>query len=362
MPRGPGGLTELEQDAQLATLVQEWDFKPGNDFQARIAYNFRSSVHHPSSSPAGAFHLLAVFRRHTFRLTELSASLALHACLGGSPAGFHVAFLQDRHFRFSVSSKKVGLAVRALNRVTTKHFDVYFHLWRDGGDNWSREKRSWEKDEEDSWTPVLSKKEKRAKASAKKFVSFRTRIVQPSPIKKSEPAELQSLIKIGMFYCPLASPALPLFCGNFQNPKVQTQIPATRVFTRLKTDLQAGQSAHASSGPASPDAPNFNPSTVTASKVCSRCLAIGHHVSDCVNAIRCRWCFDYDHKAHTCLKRRSFLKKKWVPHVRDCVNAIKCWCFDYGHEAHTCPKRRSCLKKKWVPKLATAVEEVRCEP
>ncbi|TVU06806.1 hypothetical protein EJB05_46841, partial [Eragrostis curvula] len=33
-------------------------------------------VHHPSSSPNGGFHLLAVFRRFTFRLTESSVSMA----------------------------------------------------------------------------------------------------------------------------------------------------------------------------------------------------------------------------------------------------------------------------------------------
>jgi hypothetical protein len=37
---------------------------------------------------------------------------------------------------FSVASKDVGLLVTSLKQVTTAHFDVYFHLWRDGGPNW----------------------------------------------------------------------------------------------------------------------------------------------------------------------------------------------------------------------------------
>jgi hypothetical protein len=92
-----------------------------------------SPVHHPSSSPRGAFHLQAVFKRHTFRLSEASVSLALHSILGGAPAGFHVTCFRDHHFRFSVASRHAGFMVRDLNRVTTSHFDVYFHLWRDGG-------------------------------------------------------------------------------------------------------------------------------------------------------------------------------------------------------------------------------------
>jgi hypothetical protein len=93
-----GNLLELQEDDQLAALVKDWDFKRGKDFEAVIHLRCWSSVHHPSSSPCGAFHLLAVFRRYTFHLTEASASLALHAVLGGSPAVFHVTCIRDRHF------------------------------------------------------------------------------------------------------------------------------------------------------------------------------------------------------------------------------------------------------------------------
>jgi hypothetical protein len=118
-----------------------------------------SSVHHSSSSsPRGAFHLLAVFQWYTFRLTEgfgehcstrgswmrsgwfschlpygssfplLGGLTPLHAVLGCAPAGFHVTFHTDCHFRFSVASRHVGFLIHDLNRITTEHFDVYFHL------------------------------------------------------------------------------------------------------------------------------------------------------------------------------------------------------------------------------------------
>jgi hypothetical protein len=171
---GPGDLLELQEDDQFAKLVKDWNFQRGKDFEALIFSRFKSPVHHPSSSPRGAFHLLAIFRRYTFRLTESlvslalhsilgrytfrltesSVSLALHFILGGTPAGFHVTFIRDRHFHFSVSTKHVGFAVTELKRITSDQFDVYFHLWRDGGANWFREWSKWQQEEDASWQQV----------------------------------------------------------------------------------------------------------------------------------------------------------------------------------------------------------------
>jgi hypothetical protein len=198
----PGALIELEQDLALVELVREWDFSPGKRFEAEVLHKFSSLVHHPSSSPDGSFFLLVVFRRFLFRLTEDSVALALHCCLGGAPAGFHVTYQSDCHFRFSVASKHVGLLIRSLRRITTAHFDVYFHfhLWRGGGDNWELEKR-WDKEEEASWTTVLSPKNKRKLTS--KNVSFCSKLIQDSPAHKSCPTEIGLVIKIGKFFCPI---------------------------------------------------------------------------------------------------------------------------------------------------------------
>ncbi|RCV22667.1 hypothetical protein SETIT_4G239000v2 [Setaria italica] len=126
---------------RLAKLVSNWEFEAGKRFQDKVLVSLNSPVHHPSSSTCGSFLLLAVFWRYTFRLTEETVSLALHACLGGTPAGFHVSYVQDRHFRFVLSCKQVGFMVCDLKRIITDSFDVYFHLWRDGGDSWVREER-----------------------------------------------------------------------------------------------------------------------------------------------------------------------------------------------------------------------------
>jgi hypothetical protein len=123
LPNSPGDLLDLHEDKHLAKLVEDWYLQRGRDFEAAIHSCFRSSIHHPSSSPQGAFHLLAVFRRYTFWLSEASVSLALHVVLGGSPTGFHVnTCIRDRHIRFSVTSKMVGLSVCELKRIIMKHF------------------------------------------------------------------------------------------------------------------------------------------------------------------------------------------------------------------------------------------------
>jgi len=166
-------------------LVDRLDFNIGLGFQEKIQQRFRTPVHHPSPSADGSFLLLVTFRRFLFRLTEDSVSLALQSCLGGRAADFHVKFLSNNHFRFSVFSKDVGFQVYKLRRVITDTFDAYFHLWHNGTPNWEKEKRAWELEQEKEWTKVLSKSAKRALKKTEpplKRVRFAEKLVQ-SPKK-----------------------------------------------------------------------------------------------------------------------------------------------------------------------------------
>jgi len=108
--------------------------------------------------------------------------------MGGYPAGFHVSYLQDRHFRFSLASEHIGLLVHALKRITTNHFDIYFHMWHDRGENWELEQKKWEKEEKDTWSAVINHKNKH-KISAKRL-SFHKKLIQDSPVHKSRPTSL----------------------------------------------------------------------------------------------------------------------------------------------------------------------------
>lgn len=120
-------------ESRPQAVPEEWDTAPGQKFAAEVAARIGTQVHYPKSTSTGSFYMLAVFRRYTFRLEEDMVSQALFSVLGGSPTCFHVHRESERQFRFSVASKAVGFMVHDLRRVITRHFDVYFHLWRCGG-------------------------------------------------------------------------------------------------------------------------------------------------------------------------------------------------------------------------------------
>lgn len=170
-------------------LVDRLDFDRGLEFQDDVRRCFKSPVHHPFPSPDGSFFLLVTFRRFLFRLTEESVTLALQSCLGGRSLDFHVKFLSNNHFCFSVFSKEVGFHVYKLRRTMTLSFDVYFHLWNNGTPHWEHEKRAWEIEQEKEWTLVLSKSSKKEakKKENLKRVHFAKPIVQPPPKVKHQP-------------------------------------------------------------------------------------------------------------------------------------------------------------------------------
>lgn len=99
------------QSTRPRGLPADWDVSHGKKFEAEVATKIRSQVHFPKASSDGSFLMLAVFRRYTFQLDEESVSQALYSVLGGSPTCFHVRTASDRHFRFSVASKAVGMMV-----------------------------------------------------------------------------------------------------------------------------------------------------------------------------------------------------------------------------------------------------------
>lgn len=137
--------------------------------------------------------MLAVFRRYTFRLNEETGSRALFSVLGGSPTCFHVAAASERHFRFSVASKAVGLLVLELRRVITSFFDIYFHIWRDGGSDWQKEHLAWQKEEEEQWTLVTRKK--------KKHHAKRVSFASPEHTRSSSPDSVGLSVRFGAFSC-----------------------------------------------------------------------------------------------------------------------------------------------------------------
>jgi hypothetical protein len=163
--------------------------------------------------------------------------LALHAILGGLPAGFHVTCIKDRHFHFSMASKRVGFPICELKRVITNHFDVHFHLWRDDGANWFKEWNKWHEEEIDSWQ-LISKRKRRSSSS--KHVSFAPKLIQDSPAKKFSPRET---IFAGDFACEL-NPCLDFSSRRAQDSNLKNSanaIPIKVLFDRPKSQVPQGK-------------------------------------------------------------------------------------------------------------------------
>jgi hypothetical protein len=280
-------------------LLDRLDFDRGLIFQDEVRRHFRSPVHHPFPTLDGSFFLLATFRRFLFRLTEESVAIALQSCLGGRAEDFHVKFLSNNHFRFSVFSKDVGFYVYKLRRVISTSFDVYFHLWNNGTPHWEKEKRAWEIEQEKEWTEVLSKSAKKeAKRKEKqKCVRFAKPIVQSPPITKHEP-------KISVSFGP--------FCTSIDPSKS----PGKLIFGSLSAshrDSEDGNKSPKNTPKQMVGSPDFSPSVSNLNlnrlTKCSRCLDLGHTRRQCRSRVRCIRCFKLGHMKIHC--RRHFPRPIW---------------------------------------------------
>lgn len=81
--------------------------------------------------------------------------------------------LDDRVFKFSVSTKEVGFFIYNLRSFECEQFKINFHLWGNGGPQSNREQAIWEKEEADQWTLVNRKRSStRSYADAVKSRSF----------------------------------------------------------------------------------------------------------------------------------------------------------------------------------------------
>jgi len=362
----------LSQGDRGSFSLQVFDLKPGLVFQKEMLHKFRSSVHHPSSSLRGAFFMLAIFRRYTFQLSEQSVGHALHSVLGGAPDGFHVLQESPRHFRFAVASKDVGLFIASKRRIVAESFDVYFHLWRDGGPNWTKELKKWQQEEDSQWTLVTSKKKKKKKKSFVKSVIFNEQIELPSPEIKSRPNHNQAApikpviapstfaIRIGSVLCPLDSGTKSQVSSAInddnsnQGPLIvlkQQQVaqtssclpnPCFQIPNSGAVVVDGTVAAHNSTSHLpSPQFPKGNQSTPTGhheptsawlqhsartsqsahtshhlpkrSKCCYRCLSPRHLIRFCRGRIRCRFCYRQGHIEKQCYTKQAINRDVWRP-------------------------------------------------
>lgn len=234
----------------------------------------------------------------------------MQACLGGTPHGFSVNCLRDNCFSFHVCNKRVGLFVNSIRDFTCKDFHVRFHLWGNGGPNWRREFDLWQKEEDNLWTVVTSKKNAHHPTSfvTRKSVSNqrnsrllgKRQVDKPSVFKRlflsnGDPFPVHQCSSSGTKIPPLLLQHDSNSVVSFHSPAI-SPVVAPSVITVVNDHLspRIESSLNLNSGPAR-----------SVSSACKRCLAHGHSPSDCHNSIRCRKCFNYGHAARSCLARKT---------------------------------------------------------
>lgn len=91
--------------------VSDLDFSHGLRLEKRIRSCLGASVVSSSPDDASSFWLIAAFSRSKIKLHEPAVGSLLQSILGGCASSFAVVELEDRIYKFSVSSKSVGLFV-----------------------------------------------------------------------------------------------------------------------------------------------------------------------------------------------------------------------------------------------------------
>jgi len=167
------------------------------------------------------------------------------------------------------------------------------------------------------------------KMSAKR-VSFHKKLIQDSPVHKSRPRELLSMIKIGAIFCPLTTNSCNVLrkfsISSDYERDVQANsdvlashkpngahcvasssvVPVQTVFKRLERDLDINGNNFLATNSLQPkhynevklpqgERFNFNPNLST--RLCFRCLSPNHLIWECRSDIRCIYCFTYGHRA-----------------------------------------------------------------
>ena len=112
-------------------------FSAGAIFADKVFNHCGRSIH--STDDTGHFIMVVSFSRHIFHLNDDSVAAALESAIGGSAIEFSVQLIRDKVFSFFVSRKQVGLCILQLRLFACPQFKCYFHLWGNGGPNWTRE-------------------------------------------------------------------------------------------------------------------------------------------------------------------------------------------------------------------------------
>ena len=304
--------------------LSDLDFGPGVSFEKLVFQRFGCTVSPVSSLSPASFHLVASFGRSALRLNVVSVGTILKSCLGGSAEDFNVIHLSGWMFKFSISSKNVGILIRKTNHVICNSFAIFFFLWGNGGPNWRRDYQRWLEEEEASWTLVQNRSGRRSFADVVKSPPM---LKPPSAVLKRLRYPLNHVSNYQddlLVFSQLSSSSHP----RVARPKItiRAKNTAKTVTTKFSlhplsnSNLKSGKRTSRprlrwkpiSSGPLPSSergilGPPPNPVQGPLNR-CRRCLSLGHDNLECNSQARCSLCYRYGHSDFSCKARANQLR------------------------------------------------------
>jgi hypothetical protein len=264
------------------------------------------------------------FGRSSFKLEEESVALALEAVIGGFCGSLNVSRVQERVFSFTVANKNVGFHIVQKRKFSCAKFVCYFHLWSSGGPNWLREFHLWQKECDQEWTLVSP-----SKARAQMGLEALSKPRPKSAVKHTVTGKRLNFAEEIAYtahkgYAPKVAATVPtsvmwtksLPSISFKSVKPMADSPSKDVNgstllldpTNGCSDSEREENAFESTG-----LEKVVDDIAFRFWDCSRCLSMGHKISDCTRRIRCRKCFRSGHIEKSCFNRFSKSLQQWVP-------------------------------------------------
>ncbi|KAM0856737.1 hypothetical protein ACQ4PT_048926 [Festuca glaucescens] len=340
----------LPSSAVFDAISMNLDFSYGFKFKADVKKKFGTTVHPLGKS--NHFLLVVSFGRAVFKLNEDMVGIALESCIGGNCDDLSVIQLNERVYRFSISSKSVGFMINALRSFSCSSFKCYFHLWGNGGPAWFREFSMWQSECDAEWILVSPNKGRTDKAmaalhlrpqksamlgrnmkvQAKKRLSFAAEVAYPACVGYSVQSQKVSHDPQTSSISPSLGSTKVIIADNILKVGKEIQIPfgtASKANEQtcqiqIQADELAPNRAFISS--TAQEAPRTESDRDGLDGLedviddiayrfweCGRCLSMGHNSVGCTRDIRCRTCFNYGHKEKSCLIWLTKKSKKWVP-------------------------------------------------
>lgn len=287
--------------------LSKLDCSTGKAFSSKVFARLSSLVT-SSWKPAGqGFFLLVSFSRNRFRLTKDPVGLCLHSVLGGNAKDFNPFLPEDQIFRFSVSSKQVGLLVIELDQVIAENFKLVFFFCNDSGFQKALRFAKLDSGPTFSWEKAKSGKSRDSYVDAAKSRKHPLTGANAVPIgNRSEgsvpPRRVNNLNSRSIV-------ASSVFSG--------LQFPRRPVFDRISFEHSSGYSKNSNSANSqraykvvgSSDQAFSRPDTVAAAgNYCARCLSSNHSNFDCPSNFKCWHCKEWGHKIKSCARHQDLQK------------------------------------------------------